>query len=252
MSAPFCQRCEGTGFLPDWETNTDRPCECRQKVLHQRRLQRLLADVPSRYRGVALTRAPICFFDEPVLKRLRAYVRGMNKRIDEGRGLWLSGPVGTGKTAAAWMLVQEARERGHAAALHPLVDLLLELRATYDDDALEGEHTLVAKLTQIDLLVIDDIAAIKTTPHAIQAVYRIINRRYNEARATIVTTDLDYHAAGRVLGRRTVDRLVQMTGRPVTFDGDSHRLASLDDDVLDLVADDPVEPADLHDQRVLT
>ncbi len=35
---------------------------------------------------------------EPVVSAVRSYVRNIDARLDEGRGMWLVGDMGTGKT----------------------------------------------------------------------------------------------------------------------------------------------------------
>lgn len=233
MSVVFCERCERTGIYEDWTVcpPVSRPCECRDGVLAQRAAARWVRDVPTLFRGSALTRAPICHFDAPILRKLRSYVRQIDRRLDDGVGLWLGGPLGTGKTTAGWMLVLEARQRDRSAALLSLDELLLELRTTYQDDAVESEHELVHKLQQVDLLVIDDMAAIKATEAALRALQQIVNRRYEWRKATVVTTDLTERELKRFIWPRTVDRLVAMTDM-VEFKGDSHRRRPLLDDEL--------------------
>lgn len=225
----YCADCDHTGFRVDETTNTAYPCPCRAAAQSRRRARKMTRAVPARYATVALEREPLLSLDDRVRARLRAYVRGMDQRIEAGSGLWLGGERGTGKTSAAALLVMEASRRGYAAGFHPLAELLVRIRRTYDQPAgaeRQGDHEeqLIDQLSELDLLVIDDMGVVKATPWVLQQLYVIVNRRYNEQRATVITTDLDREELARVLGWRVVSRLVEMTGQPVLFAGPDLRM----------------------------
>jgi len=140
------------------------------------------------YRGVALTRAPsVSWTRSP--ERLKAYARSVNKR-GQGRGLWLAAHRHRQDGAAwpwSWRLASAALGRA-APARRPL----LELRSTYDDDAIRGRAQSRRQLSELDLLVMTP-SPIKASPAARQALpdrQSPLQRR----RATMVTTDLDYRA----------------------------------------------------------
>jgi DNA replication protein DnaC len=228
----FCADCDQTGFRFDAASNTAFPCACRESVLRQRRARKMMRALPARYASVALEREPLCSLDEPVRQRIGAYVREMDARLEGGRGLWLGGERGTGKTSAAALLVKEASARGYAAGFHPLAELLVSLRGAYDGAAPgdvgsfapEHEEQLIDRLCDLDLLVMDDVGAVRATPWVLQQLYVIVNRRYNDQRATVITTHLEREQLAAVLGWGIVSRLVEMTGRPVLFGGVDRRL----------------------------
>ena len=178
---------------------------------------------------VSLERPPVCWLDPSIVRRVRAYVSKISDRIERGAGLWLGGDRGTGKTSAAAVIAKEASLRGHAVGFHPLSELLMRIRASFDerpvgDPYAEKEQNLIDQLSELDLLVIDDMGAVRATPWVMQQLYVIVNRRYNEQRATVITTDLDREDLAAVVGWRVVSRLVEMTGQPVIFSGPDHRL----------------------------
>lgn len=95
----------------------------------------------------------------------------------------------------------------------------------------------------MELLVLDDLSATKTSPWALEQLYLIVNRRYNDSRATIITTDLTSDELARRFGYRMVRRLRDMTGRKVDFD-------ATDDDVADEFAVDSEEDQTLTASRL--
>ena len=61
---------------------------------------------------------------EPIVSEVRRYVRDIDARLDEGRGLWLMGDVGTGKTTLAMIVSKAALDAGRSVAIYSLPRLL--------------------------------------------------------------------------------------------------------------------------------
>ena len=90
---------------------------------------------------------------------VRAYIRDLDKQLDQGRGLWFFGDVGTGKTTLAMLVSQTAIEARRSVAIYSLPRLLAEIRGTFEDDADGSYVDLLDRLAEIDLLQIDDLGA---------------------------------------------------------------------------------------------
>ena len=123
-------------------------------------------------------------------------------------GLWLMGPVGTGKTTLAMLVSKSALKARRSVAIYSLPDLLRKIRKTFDD----GSHDdLFARLTSVDLLQIDDVGAERTTDWVLEELYSIVNARYEEQRSMVITTNiLDREALCEQITERTVSRLTEM------------------------------------------
>jgi DNA replication protein DnaC len=68
--------------------------------------------IPRRYRGVSFDRAPVTELPSTIVRPVREFVRNVDDRIRAGRGLWVFGDVGTGKTTLAMLASKEALKRG--------------------------------------------------------------------------------------------------------------------------------------------
>ena len=84
-------------------------------------------------RGVSFDRPPVTNMPGPQVEIVRRYVRKLDERLAEGRGLWFFGDVGTGKTTLAMLVSGEALARGRTVAIYSLPRLLSEIRSTFDD-----------------------------------------------------------------------------------------------------------------------
>jgi DNA replication protein DnaC len=250
--------CDGSGFVVDETTNTASDCRCRAGRIARRRAASLEGRVPKRYRGASFDRPPVLGMPEAVVSEVRSYVRNLNTRLQEGRGMWLVGDVGTGKTTLAMIVSAAALDAGHSVAIYSLPRLLNLIR-----DEVGSENSLLDlldRLSAVDLLHIDDLGAQHTTPWRLEQLYSIVDARYQAGRPIVATTNLmptalaeqmgrQIHTtvtedgegqtsaerrvvsndASEVVGQRIVSRLVEMCGDPLPLFGeDKRRLYQVD------------------------
>src|SRR3954462_9340782 len=103
--------CDGSGWI-EVDDLTARPCDCRAIKAKRKQSRRLGTGIPKRFRGVGFDRQPIADMDPALLREIRTYVRDINSNLDQGRGLWLFGDIGTGKTSLAMLVSKAALEAG--------------------------------------------------------------------------------------------------------------------------------------------
>ncbi|HST55579.1 MAG TPA: ATP-binding protein [Solirubrobacteraceae bacterium] len=216
--------CDGTGFTIDEASNTASDCRCRPGRVAKIRAQSLAGRVPARYRGVSFDRAPvpdIARVAPEQVRQVKRYVRDIEQNLDDGRGLWLVGDVGTGKTTLAMIASKAALDAGRSVVIHSLPRLLNMIRAAIETDA--GMLGFLDRLTAVDLLHIDDVGAENTTDWVLEQLYSIINTRYEDQRALIITTNLTPDKLTDQIGQRTVSRLVEICGEPLPLWGEDKR-----------------------------
>lgn len=216
--------CDGSGFVVDEATNTASDCPCRAPRLSKIRTRSLAARVPAKYRGVSFDRPPVPEIARGAPDQVQAvkrYVREIDANLDAGRGLWLMGDVGTGKTTLAMIVSKAAIDAGRSVAIYSLPRLLGLIRSAIETD--DGLIGFVDRLTAVDLLHIDDIGAENSTEWVLEQLYSIINTRYEDERAMIVTTNLKYEDLVIQLGERTVSRLIAICGNGLPLYGADDR-----------------------------
>jgi DNA replication protein DnaC len=226
MSACPENRCDGSGFLYDEATRRARPCSCRPQRLARRRAAAVAGRLPKRFREVGFDREPVVSIERAnpyVVRDVRSYVTGIADRLAEGRGMWFVGGVGTGKTTLAMLVSKAAMEADHTVAIYSLPRLLAMLRDTYDDGAEYSLTELIDRLCAVELLHIDDVGAEQTSPWVLEQLYTIINTRYEDGRAVVLTTNLDDEELRQQIGERTVSRIYEMCGDPKPMFGDDQR-----------------------------
>ncbi len=189
---------------------------------------------------------------DPIVSEVRRYVGSLDARLHEGRGLWLVGSVGTGKTTLAMLVSKAALDAGRSVAIYSLPRLLNLLHDEIGTD--NSLLDLLDRLSSVDLLHIDDLGAQHTTPWRLEQLYSIVDARYQAGRAIVATTNLMPQELAEQMGRRTlttvseagtqqtseerkvvsddssevvgkriVSRLVEMCGDPLPLYGDDMR-----------------------------
>jgi DNA replication protein DnaC len=216
--------CDGSGFVIDEATNTASPCRCRPQRISQARARGLSAVIPKRYRGVSFDRAPVVDMDARIVREVRRYVDGVRENLDEGRGLWFMGDVGTGKTTLAMLVSKAALDAGRSVAIYSLPRLLAEIRKTYDESSERSYLGLFERLASVDLLHIDDVGAERSSEWVLEQLYAIVNARYEDRRAIVLTTNLEPDELREQITPRTVSRLVEICGDPLPLFGRDRRM----------------------------
>lgn len=221
-------RCDGSGFLYDEDARKARDCTCRPRRLARRKARKLAGVIPRRYQGVSFDRQPVTLIEPTVVREVRKYVDTLEQNLAEGKGIWFEGDVGTGKTTLAMLISAEALRQGHSVAIYSLPRLLGLLRETFKDDSEASLATLLDRLAAVELLHVDDVGAEQTSPWVLEQLYTIVNTRYEDGRAIVLTTNLPPDELRKQIGERTVSRITEMCGDPLPLKGTDQRVSMAD------------------------
>jgi DNA replication protein DnaC len=223
MARPDCPLCSGTGWrlverveanqpaervverknarpgasVADPKLTWAVPCDCTGS---NRAAQTLIrARIPRRYEH--------CDFDnfdkDPyvdgadapawnrALAKARVVVEAFARNYPAGgeTGLLLMGGCGVGKTHLAVAVLRQLMQRGHDARFYDYRELLKEIQASYDPDHPISEMGVLEPVFEAEVLLIDDLGASKPSPWALETIGHILNKRYNEKRVTLLTTN---------------------------------------------------------------
>jgi len=216
--------CDGSGFVVEEATNTARDCRCRAAIIAGARTKSLAGRIPRRYRDVSFERPPVSDIARRApdqIRSVRRYVQAIEQNLDAGRGLWLQGDVGTGKTTLAMLVSKAALDAGRSVAIYSLPRLLNLLRESLDSQG--GKLDFMDRLTAVDLLHVDDLGAEHRTDWVLEQLYSIVNARYEAQRPIVATTNLMPDELSERLGARTVSRLVEICGDLIPLYGEDKR-----------------------------
>jgi DNA replication protein DnaC len=233
--------CDGSGFRIDEQTNTASDCACRPQRVANARARQLRDRVPRRYMDLSWDRHPLTQLARDPLnggsvRRVRRFCTDIHANLVEGKGLWLMGHTGTGKTTLGYMIAATAVQTQHSVLSFNAVALLNRIRATFDSNSRETTDEVIATLAEVDLLHIEDLRVVRPTEWVLEQLYLIVNARYEERRSIVFTSDIDSDADGPLeqpdprtalephIGTRTFSRLLEICGGPAPILGKDNRV----------------------------
>jgi DNA replication protein DnaC len=176
--------------------------------------------VPPLYQGAALDNPEIQEWANGLVFAARLDDRSPCPAIVRGRSLLLLGPIGTGKTYAAYAAIQALVKSGARCRWECITEagFIAKLRPRPRVDSEEEFE----RYSKVALLVIDDMGASKDTEWAAEQNYRLLDHRYAWDKPTIITSNLLPRDLVPVLGERVASRLRAMT-TTVSFKGQDRR-----------------------------
>lgn len=166
------------------------------------------------------TSAPLRFASSDFSK-LPEDIRSKVEQVrDTRRGLYIWGPVGTGKTYAAYAIMKKLGDMGIRARLNTAPDLMDLLREDFDQ---KNTYNIDRIMENRSVLIIDDLGAEKASEWVIATLHKIIDKRYREVLPTIVTSNLSLSELSDRVGDRIPSRLAEMCDI-VKLGGEDRRL----------------------------
>ena len=155
--------------------------------------------------------------------------------VEAGHGLYVVGDTDAGKTHMACALLKayvDAHTTERFGMLHcdrtariiNVPDLLSEWKATYNG-GVEDEDDVTRRYGDADLLVLDDMGKGAPTAWALERLFQIVNRRYDNLRPTVVTTQYEAPDLGRRLAETGDRETARAIVRRLVCDGTSRVVA---------------------------
>ncbi len=156
------------------------------------------------------------------VEKVEKYLSGWEENREAGKGLYLCGDVGTGKTHLAVAVMNELITKKRVPSLFVTVPELLDnLRGAYNDPGRDLDEWMAA-VKNADLLVLDDLGSERVTEWVQERVFVVVNHRYREVLPTLFTSNIGPKDLAAKLGERTASRIISMCDW-VSLEGEDYR-----------------------------
>lgn len=221
-----CSLCYGTGMeiVPG---KGARRCPCRTSDARKKLLE--AARIPRRYSECSLASYSPAKNNASQFQAFSCAYRLVEKYPAVDRGLLFMGPVGVGKTHLSVAILHGLIEKGVPCLFYEFGALLKEIQGSFNPESKDSELKVLEPVFEAEVLVLDELGAMKSTDWVRDTMMQIINARYNDQKLTIFTTNyLDERRSERDetledrIGVRLRSRLYEMCGT-VCVEGEDYR-----------------------------
>lgn len=156
---------------------------------------------------------------EKALEACRTFVETVAAG-SEAKGIFMSGPYGTGKTHLCAAIISELCARGIKGLDFTVTPKLLALtRRTFNTD---DNTDYIGQAARAGVLVLDDVGAEKISEWVREQLFLLINERYENELPTIITTNASMTELEARIGGASVSRIWGMC-KGYVLDGEDHR-----------------------------
>lgn len=181
--------------------------EKAQRQMAERRVKELQKiGIEPRYQDAILHR-------EEVIAFLASF--GENK----GRGLFIQGISGSGKTSLLSAIARDLHDAGRNVFLVSASEMLESIQETFDKTSSTAEE--IARFMSYELLLIDDMGRESGSEWAVSTMYRILNKRYGYLRPTVIASEHKLSSLGVRMSKKCdperVDAILSRIKHVYTF-----------------------------------
>lgn len=203
----FCPVCNNTGweFVPDGSQGTCRVCKCglRERQILRGRIS--FADIPESFKNLRLSDFSTDIYAKPesrgkaatAVNAVKYWFSEFADMKKNGMGLYFySSTKGSGKTRMAAGVANElVHKTGIRVKFATSLQILDEIKASWDKQAGQSESSLLSFLTSAPVLVVDDFGTEQQEkPWINEKFYQIINTRYIDKKPTVFTSNIPLSA----------------------------------------------------------
>ena len=191
-TAQTCPACNDTGWKTVGEGRERRVtrCDCRLQQYIQKLLER--ARIPQRYQHCELSNYDVLpgaheRSQSKALVMAQSFVR---EYPGDHAGMLLIGSIGVGKTHLSVGILKDlVATRNVPCLFYDYRELLKEIQNSYNASVATTEMQILRPIFETEVLVLDELGAVKPTEWVWDTVSHILNTRYNDKRTTIFTTN---------------------------------------------------------------
>lgn len=211
-----------------WRTNEPQRCDCEKAVafwkgwdakqekikkekelaeeqeLRKQKIESILgkSGIKKRYLSRTIDSFSVTAENKKSFEVATDYIKNFREYFTQGKGLYLEGPCGTGKTHLAIAIALAIINTGVPVICKTSIDILGDIKRCYERNSEVTEEEVLEAYKTVDLLIIDDLGKEQVTEWSVPVLYSILNERYEALLPTIITTNYNTTALAEKLSAK--------------------------------------------------
>lgn len=204
MTSDKCiyQECDGTGYIfMVNESGETIGIECKCKKDREYMIELELAKIPSDFLLATVSSFNCEIYGNPKDKGKAEFAKDFAYLYvenfiadfkDKGKGIYLySATKGSGKTRLAISILNALIKKYKVAAMYiSSVNMLNEIKHTFRDDTTLNSYDVIKRISDVDVLLIDDLGVEKATGWSEEIITQVLENRMNFKKVTLFTSNM--------------------------------------------------------------
>lgn len=210
-----CKLCKGRRIL---EQGGFHKCSCVIKFNEEHKI--IQANIPKKFKELTRKDLDRTFISQnkDVMAQIASYNENLKEMLELGKGLFLQGENGAGKSFLATLILRKALEQGYSGYFILQRDLInAAFAALYDNDVRDDLEKVIC---EIDFLIIDEIDKmfIDSGEKVQNLLEGLLKKRSYANKPLVVTSNKAMHQLGATLGN-TIVSMFEEDLIEITFTG---------------------------------
>ena len=205
-----CDKCNDTGFI------NGKKCDCllKKENLLNKNLSLITNNFTytkfedldlSMYKQKNVVAGDESSYEDYITDKIDKIKHRIDNLSEQALNLYISGPIGVGKTTIANCIATYANENNHDVLFYTANDLIQTFFKN-EQDVKEKDRISVI-LRNVDVLVIDDLGTENNSAFSNSILFSIIDKRYCDNLSTIITSNLDFDGIKKLYSERIYSRI---------------------------------------------
>lgn len=208
LEKPRCDCEKAIAFWKGWDAKQEKIKKekelAEEQELRKQKIESILgkSGIKKRYLSRTIDSFSVTAENKKSFEVATDYIKNFREYFTQGKGLYLEGPCGTGKTHLAIAIALAIINTGVPVICKTSIDILGDIKRCYERNSEVTEEEVLEVYKTVDLLIIDDLGKEQVTEWSVPVLYSILNERYEALLPTIITTNYNTTALAEKLSAK--------------------------------------------------